>query len=224
MRLAPHQRGGRQSRARRRCTIETLWRRAAYQAVQIVRKRGGGASRQTSRPGGNQRIYRGEAGHPSVTSSFTPHSTALGAMPIESTRPLTSFRLRGRTAGRPPTDRALAEDPALARAQGAPLRDVGQDLPGSAGGHRLLERSQASLRLVRVPPSSAPPQTRHRRRRACALELPDAPPRCRSFLLAALLAYIRPETGSPPTESLSILGVLAPFLVVTRLGLEPRTH
>ena len=47
----------------------------------------------------------------------------------------------------PEPDRAVVENPALAGAEGPPLRGLAQDRRGRPARHRVLERAQAPLRL-----------------------------------------------------------------------------
>src|SRR5215217_1648575 len=89
--------------------------------------------------------------------------------------PALGVRVPAQVCGLPQPDRAVVEDPALAGAQGPPLRGLARDRGGCPVRHRVLERAQAPLP---VGPQTAPPHRaspRVRPHAKCLSNLADAP-------------------------------------------------
>jgi hypothetical protein len=75
----------------------------------------------------------------------------------------------------PEFDRTVVEDPAPARAHGAPLCGLGGDLRGGRGGNGLLEHSSPPLPLGPQTPAATAPSARHRSTALSRINLADGP-------------------------------------------------
>jgi hypothetical protein len=111
-------------------------------------------SRAGSRPGSS-----------GSTRWWTISMSTAPRCPLVRTRPSApGVRLPAQIRGLPQSDRAVVKGPALAGAEGPPLRGLARDRRGRPARHRVLERAQPPLPAgpPTAPPHRAPSRDRHR--------------------------------------------------------------